>query len=118
MASPVIFDGVFGVPYTDPVSHMCLSSVLGAHPSVQSSHMAIFADGDGRSTPFSPDGLGGCSSVTPPTASAHGDCRSTPAPLTAPIGCVDAYDSLDPRLPLALGACLHVPSVSFIGLYG
>ena len=72
-------------------------SVLGARPYVLSSPVATLARGDCRST------------STPP-ATFIGDYRSTPAPLTAPIGCVDAYDSIDPRLPLALGACLHVPS--------
>ena len=65
-------------------------SVLGARPSVLSSPVATLARGDCRST------------STPP-ATFIGDYRSTPAPLTAPIGCVDAYDSIDPRLPLALG---------------
>ena len=124
----MIFDGVFGVPYTDPVSHMCLSSVLGARPSVQSSCMATSADGDGRSTPFSPDSLGSRSSMTPTTTSGYGDCRSTPTPTATVTGecrssptplvtftsCAGTYDSIDRashmRLPLVLGACLHADS--------
>lgn len=46
--SKVISDNVFGVPYTDPVSHMCLSSVLGARPSMLSSLATTFVDGDCR----------------------------------------------------------------------
>ena len=45
---------------------------------------------------------------------AHGDCCSTPTPFATFTGCAGAYDSIDcashTRLPLALGACLHVPS--------
>lgn len=43
---PLIFDRV---PYTDPVSHMCRPSVLGAHPPMTYFPLAPFADYSGRS---------------------------------------------------------------------
>ncbi|XP_037475943.1 uncharacterized protein LOC119353418 [Triticum dicoccoides] len=51
-------------------------------------------------------------SATPLATSAHGVCHSTPTSLVTFTGCAGAYDSIDTRVLLALGACLHAPSSS------
>ena len=75
--SPVIFYGVFGVPYTDPVSHMCLSSVLGARTSVSSSPEATSADA------LMASAFGSASTSTPLAAYARGCDYSSSTPLAA-----------------------------------